>query len=158
MPPSLPFGRAVKVLIFSEMLKTNRPIAAICFQERIDGQIVGCPAQPVAREPQGAEPPAQPQPREPQGAEPQPRKQQGTPPQRLSPTPTPEAAGAAGHEPPIKKPELQMELRPGVRITGFEPVTSCLSSKRSKPTELNPRKDCKDRYIFRIIKPPCKEL
>ena len=26
-----------------------------------------------------------------------------------------------------------------VRITGFEPVTSCLSSKRSEPTELNPQ-------------------
>lgn len=25
-----------------------------------------------------------------------------------------------------------------VRIGGFEPSTSCLSSKRSKPTELNP--------------------
>lgn len=45
IPPSLPFGRAVKALIFSDMLKTNRPIAAICFQERTYTQIVGCPAE-----------------------------------------------------------------------------------------------------------------
>ena len=38
-----------------------------------------------------------------------------------------------------------------VICTRFELVTSCLSSKRSKPTELNPRKDCKDKYFFQIF-------
>ena len=46
-------GRSAKVLIFKEMLETNRSILAICFRERIDNQAVDCPAQSLAREPQG---------------------------------------------------------------------------------------------------------
>ena len=48
----------------------------------------------------------------------------------------------------LEKRRAENRAALGVRITGFEPVTSCLSSKRSEPTELNPRKDCKGTHFF----------
>lgn len=42
-----------------------------------------------------------------------------------------------------------METGRVVGPTGFEPATSCLSSKRSKPTELRSRLCCKYINIFK---------
>ncbi len=51
----------------------------------------------------------------------------------------------------LKKKGLTNWPAPFVRTRRFELRTSCLSSKRSKPTELCPQMDCKDRLNYLIL-------